>query len=101
MFVKGYIVDFSKIDAKYGRTDKKDPHNMGYFDVIMQYIPREAYNYTAFVQDDSGHYHVALVFLEGTDRQKLQDMPMPEGGDLRLLEAAKYVLTPGMWKQIW
>ena len=101
MFVKGYIVDLDKIAEERDRsTDEKDPHDSGHVYALMAYIGRlEAYKYTAFVEDDSGHLRMVIVLLEGEDRKELQDMPMPLG-DPKLLEAAKCMLTPGVWEKV-
>jgi hypothetical protein len=94
-FLKGFKIDRGKLEKRgYFPTDE-DPQNTRYYKRIIGLLPRTSYKYIgAGLEEDD--MCLVIVMADGWDKEELQKMNMPFCEKM-LAQAAKSVLTPGVW----
>lgn len=97
-FLKGYKLDLQKIRKTFPQ-EAEDPttnYELSWSKAILDSIGRESYQFVGCGVEPDGHLNLVWVIEEGDDEIELKKTPV-ETSDADLAEAAKFVLTPGVW----
>ena len=97
LYLKGYKLDNEKIRSVFPRQPRHsdDDYVWGYYEPIIDSIPRDAYNTLLSGRDSDGKPVLVFVLALGYDREELEDITVtPDGFPKGSLE----VLTLGIWE---
>ncbi|KAM6502770.1 hypothetical protein JOM56_002747 [Amanita muscaria] len=96
-FLKGFKIDRAKLEEKFGyHPTTEDPQNMRYDKRIIGLLPRTSYKYIGAGLEEDDDVCLVVVMADGRDKEELEKMDMPFCEKM-LAQAAKSVLTPGVW----
>ena len=97
LYLKGYKIDKEKIRSEFPRQPRHldDDYVHGYFEPIIDHIPRDAYNCLLSGRDTNGKPVLVFVLMLGYDREELEGTAMSLDG---FPEGSIKVLTPGIWE---
>ena len=97
LFLKGYKLDPAKIRTEFPRQSRHldDDYVLGYYEPIIDNIPREAYKYLLASRYSDGKPVLVFVLELGYDQGVLEGITLtPDGFPNGSLD----VLTLGIWE---
>ena len=102
LYIKGFKLDDAKIRGCFARQpqDTEPDWEANWYETIIDRIPRTAYIEVSAGVEPNGETFLVIVLDQGYDREKLEETPIYTEDEM-LAQAAKHVLTPGIWPSLW